>query len=65
MRFRTRLGGERVISGRVSPLALDDGGVVVATATELTALDSEGNVRSKASLPEPLQSICAALLAPH
>jgi hypothetical protein len=50
-RFATRIGGERNV--RAAPLALDDGGVVVATLTDLVVLDSEGNVRSRVSLPEP------------
>ncbi|WP_394827489.1 hypothetical protein [Pendulispora albinea] len=54
VRFRTRLGGERSLAGRVSPLSLEDGGVVVATSTELAALDAEGSVRARASVPEPL-----------
>ncbi|MEO7092873.1 MAG: hypothetical protein ABI175_06455, partial [Polyangiales bacterium] len=49
-RFVTRIGGER--NARAAPLSLDDGGVVVATATDLVVLDSEGNVRSRVSLPE-------------
>ncbi len=49
-RFTTRIGGERNM--RAAPLALDDGGVVVATMTDLVVLDSEGNVRSRVSLPE-------------
>jgi PQQ-like domain len=54
VRFRTRLGGERTLTGHISPLSLDDGGVVVATSTELTALDAEGGVRARGVLPEPL-----------
>jgi outer membrane protein assembly factor BamB len=50
-RFVTHLGGERNTRG--APLSLDDGGVVVTTATDLVALDAEGNVRSRVSLPEP------------
>jgi hypothetical protein len=57
-RFVTRIGGERNV--RAAPLSLDDGGVVVATASDLVVLDSEGNVRSRVSLPE---SPSAALLA--
>lgn len=49
-RFLTRIGGERNM--RAAPLSLDDGGVVVATATDLVVLDAEGNVRSRVSLPE-------------
>jgi hypothetical protein len=50
-RFTTRIGGDRNV--RAAPLALDDGGVVIATLTDLVVLDSEGNVRSRVSLPEP------------
>jgi hypothetical protein len=57
-RFVTRIGGER--NTRAAPLSLDDGGVVVATASDLVVLDSEGNVRSRVSLPE---SPAAPLLA--
>lgn len=49
-RFVTRIGGERNV--RAAPLSLDDGGVVVATATDLVVLDAEGNVRARVSLPE-------------
>ena len=57
-RFVTRIGGER--NQRAPPLSLDDGGVVVATASDLVVLDAEGSVRSRVSLPE---SPSAALLA--
>ena len=50
-RFSARIGGER--NPRAAPLALDDGGVVVATTADLVVLDAEGNVRSRAALPEP------------
>ncbi len=50
-RFTTRIGGERN-ERRAAPLALDDGGVVVATTGDLVAIDAEGNVRSRGSLPE-------------
>jgi len=62
VRFRTRLGGERSLAGHVSPLSLDDGGVVVATSTELTALDAEGSPRSRAAIPEPLATPLLAAL---
>ncbi|HVJ93505.1 MAG TPA: hypothetical protein VM580_27075 [Labilithrix sp.] len=58
-RFSTRVGGERNV--RAAPLALDDGGVVVATTSDLIVLDSEGNVRSRVSLPEgPAAPLLAA-----
>ena len=49
-RFVYRIGGERNL--RAAPLSLDDGGVVVATATDLVVLDSEGNVRARTALAE-------------
>jgi hypothetical protein len=49
-RFVTRIGGER--NTRTAPLSLDDGGVVLATGSDLVVLDAEGNVRSRISLPE-------------
>jgi hypothetical protein len=58
LRFTTRIGGERNL--RAAPLSLDDGGAVVATLTDLVVLDSEGNVRSRVSLPE---QIAAPLIA--
>jgi hypothetical protein len=57
-RFVTRIGGER--NARAAPLALDDGGVVIATTYDLVVLDAEGNVRSRVSLPE---AIAAPLVA--
>ena len=51
-RFTTRIGGERNSRG-AAPLSLDDGGVVVATMSDLVVLDAEGNVRARAALPEP------------
>jgi hypothetical protein len=47
VRFRTRLGGGRSM---VAPLALDDGGLVVATPAELVSLDGEGNVRARVAV---------------
>lgn len=49
-RFSTRIGGERNL--RAAPLALDDGGVVLATTTDLIVLDAEGNIRSRVAMPE-------------
>ncbi len=62
VRFRTRLGGDRSVGGHVSALSLEDGGVVVATATELTALDSDGGVRARATVPEALATPLVAAL---
>ena len=53
-RFRTRVGDGRVVTERSGALALDDGGVAVATGTELATLDAEGHVRARASLEEPV-----------
>jgi hypothetical protein len=50
VRWRTRFG--RSDTSRPAPLALDDGGVVVATAHDLAALDAEGHVRARTTLPE-------------
>jgi hypothetical protein len=47
VRFRTRVGGGRT---SVAPLALDDGGFVVATPLELIAFDGEGGVRTRAGI---------------
>ena len=52
--FRTRVGGEPSILGHISPLSLDDGGVVVATGTELDVLDARGGIRARAALPEEI-----------
>lgn len=53
-KFRTSLGGERGLGTRISPLPLPDGGVVVATSTELSVLDASGGVRARATAPEQL-----------
>jgi outer membrane protein assembly factor BamB len=58
-RFVTRIGGERNV--HAAPLSLDDGGVVLATATDLVVLDSEGGVRSRVTLPErPASALLAS-----
>ncbi len=63
VRFRTRLGGDRAVAAsRSAPLPLDDGGVVVSSATELVALDAEGNVRARASLRDPIAGPLVAAL---
>ena len=62
VRFRTRLGGDRSVGGHASALSLEDGGVVVATATELTALDADGGVRARAVVPESLATPLVAAL---
>ncbi|HEY1958693.1 MAG TPA: PQQ-binding-like beta-propeller repeat protein [Polyangiaceae bacterium] len=62
LRFRTQLsgsaGGDELDA--VAPLALDDGGVAVATSSEIALLDSSGNVRMRATLPE---SVSGPLMA--
>jgi hypothetical protein len=60
VRYTTRVGGDGTRRG-AAPLALDDGGVVVATGSDIVVLDAEGNVRSRASLPEtPAAPLVAA-----
>jgi hypothetical protein len=55
LRFRVQLGGDRTLTSRTISLALPDGGVVVAAGGELSVLDAEGNVRARATAPEPPQ----------
>ena len=50
LRWRTRFG--RAAAVFPAPLALDDGGVVVATTRDLAVLDAEGRERSRTTLPE-------------
>lgn len=50
VKWRTRLGGERS-TARSSPLPLADGGVAVATSSEVSVLDASGAVRARADLP--------------
>jgi outer membrane protein assembly factor BamB len=50
VRWRTRFG--RGDSVHPAPLPLGDGGVVVATAHDLAALDVEGHERARITLPE-------------
>jgi outer membrane protein assembly factor BamB len=57
LRWRTRFG--RTDPARPvppAPLALDDGGVVVATARELASLDADGHERGRTTLPEAITS---------
>ncbi|MCL2777856.1 MAG: hypothetical protein FWD73_07615 [Polyangiaceae bacterium] len=53
-KFLTRIGGERNV--HAAPLALDDGGSVVATTTDLVVLDRDGAIRTRVTLPEPPQA---------
>jgi hypothetical protein len=54
-RFTTHIGidGRERTDRRAAPLPLDDGGAVLSTGNELVLIDAEGNVRSRATLPEP------------
>jgi len=52
VRFRTPLVGG--LDPSLAPLAMDDGGVAVASESELALLDASGNVRFRAPLPEPV-----------
>jgi hypothetical protein len=56
-RFRTPLAGSSTTTNpldAVAPLPLDDGGVAIATSTEIALLDSAGNVRMRTPVPEPI-----------
>jgi hypothetical protein len=63
VRFRTRVGDRGMVE-RVAPLALDDGGVVVANGvkgaaserftSEIATLDAEGRLRARAKVPEQI-----------
>jgi hypothetical protein len=62
VRFRTRVGDPGALV-KIAPLALDDGGVVVANnsgpggapvASEIAALDVDGRVRTRATVPVPI-----------
>jgi hypothetical protein len=50
LRWRTRFG--RAAAEFPAPLALDDGGVVVATTRDIAVLDGEGRERARITLPE-------------
>lgn len=52
VRFRVALGSDRTALLGSSPLALLDGGFVLAYGTDLLVLDGEGNVRSRTTAPE-------------
>ncbi|MBL8611195.1 MAG: PQQ-binding-like beta-propeller repeat protein, partial [Myxococcales bacterium] len=53
-RFQVRLPGDR--PARITPVATDDGGLVVALAGEVLFVDAEGQPRARAPLPEPLST---------
>jgi len=65
LRWRVRFG--RNDAAHPAPLPLDDGGVVVATANDLAALDVDGRERARATLPEvvtaPLISAIGKIVA--
>jgi outer membrane protein assembly factor BamB len=48
--WRTRFG--RADPSPPAPLALDDGGVIVASSADIAALDAEGHELARATLPE-------------
>ncbi len=50
--IRWRVAFGRSDAGRPAPLPLEDGGVVVAAANELAALDADGEERARTALPE-------------
>lgn len=57
LRWRTRFA--RGDPARPSPIALDDGGVIVATGNVIAALDSEGHERARLALPDTASSLVA------
>jgi hypothetical protein len=57
--WRTRVGLPS--STPAAPLPLEDGGVVVAAAFELAALDADGGQRARAVLPEPVMTLLPGL----
>jgi hypothetical protein len=65
VRWRSRFG--RSESVHPSPLPMDDGGVVVATARDLAVLDAQGRQRGRTVLPEataaPLISALGEVIA--
>jgi hypothetical protein len=64
VRWRVRFGRpDPARSIPPSPLALDDGGVVVATARDLCVLDALGHQRARTVLPEPIAAPLVAAAA--
>jgi hypothetical protein len=54
VRWRVRFGrADTARSTPPAPVALDDGGVVVATTRDLAVLDADGRERARTTLPEP------------
>jgi len=65
VRWRVRFGGSDAARATPpAPVALDDGGVVVATTRDLAVLDAEGRARARTTLPEPtaLPLVAAVIL---
>jgi outer membrane protein assembly factor BamB len=54
LRFRTRVSTPGDTAG--APLPLEDGGVAIATSSELLVLDNEGGIRSRARSVETITS---------
>ncbi len=55
IKFRTVVGGVRGnLGGRIAPLPLPDGGVVVCTSQEFAVLDGGGGIRARATAPEAI-----------
>jgi hypothetical protein len=54
VRWRVRFGrADPARTTPPAPVALDDGGIVVATSRDLAVLDAEGHERARTTLPEP------------
>jgi hypothetical protein len=60
VRWRVHFGRADVT--HPAPLALDDGGAVVATTRDLALLDDDGHERGRVTLPEPTSAPLAAAL---
>jgi hypothetical protein len=60
VRWRVRFG--RPDGTHPAPLALDDGGAVVATTRDLALLDADGHERARTTLPEPTKLPLVAAL---
>jgi hypothetical protein len=50
--IQRRLGGE--LNVRAAPLGMEDGGAALVTSSELVLVDSEGRVRGRTALNEPI-----------
>jgi len=58
LRWRTSFA--RADAARPPPLALDDGGVIVAAGNVIALLDAEGQERARLALPDTVASLLAA-----